>query len=58
MALLLPCLKPNAFGVLESELYRSARAGTKHVIEELVDELEASLGISPISPIYLPYPNP
>ena len=58
MALLLPCLKPNAFGVLETELYRSARAGTKHVIEELVDEIEASLGISPISPNPNPNPNP
>ena len=44
MALLLPCLKPNAFGVLEGEIYRSARAGTKHAIEELVDEIAASLG--------------
>ena len=44
MALLLPCLKPNCFGVLESEIYRSARAGTKHAIEELVDEVTASLG--------------
>ena len=44
MALLLPCLKPNAFGVLEGEIYRSARAGTKHAIEEFVDEIAASLG--------------
>ena len=29
MAVLLPCLKPNVFGVLEGQIYHSTRAGTK-----------------------------
>ena len=43
MAVLLPCLKPNVFGVLEGQIYSSTRAGTKQIIEEFVDEVSASL---------------
>jgi hypothetical protein len=43
MALLLPCMKTNVFGVLEGQIYASARAGTKHIIEAFVDEVCASL---------------
>ena len=72
MALLLPCMKTNVFGVLEGQIYASARAGTKHIIEAFVDEVCASLtwlarqrGLSaqarrrppPTPPAAPPYPN-
>ncbi|EOD36332.1 hypothetical protein EMIHUDRAFT_252392 [Emiliania huxleyi CCMP1516] len=42
MRLLLPCLKPNVAGVQEYELYCRARAGTKHAISALIEEVAAS----------------
>ena len=43
MRLLLPCLKPNVAGVQEDELYCRARAGTKHAISALIEEVSTSL---------------
>mmetsp|Transcript_15090 Transcript_15090/g.50084 ORF Transcript_15090/g.50084 Transcript_15090/m.50084 type:complete len:691 (+) Transcript_15090:876-2948(+) len=43
MRLLLPCLKPNVAGVQEYELYCRARAGTKHAISALIEEVSTSL---------------